>query len=176
MNDTSSKTPAEAGKDRKTTPNVFRERTPLDSLFSDFDRAFDALRNNFAQSYLGRSVASRFDSDGAIAPVVDVVEKDAHYQIKAELPGMDADSVEVKIANGMLTIKGEKKEEKEEKKENYHLSERRFGSFQRSFTLPAGVDTDKIEASYNNGVLAITLPKTSEAIEREKKIAIKTGG
>ncbi len=75
-----------------------------------------------------------------------------------------------------LTIKGEKREEKEEKRENYHLSERRFGSFQRSFQLPRGVDRDRIEARFDKGVLTVVLPKTAEAAARQKKIEIKQGG
>ena len=73
----------------------------------------------------------------------------------------------------MLTIKGEKKEEKEEKAKNYHLSERRYGAFQRSFQLPFGVDAEKIEANFQKGVLTVTLPKTPEAQKKEKKIEIK---
>ena len=73
----------------------------------------------------------------------------------------------------MLTIKGEKKEEKEEKQKDYYLSERRYGSFQRSFALPEGVDTDKIEANFAKGVLTVKLPKTAEAQKAEKKITVK---
>ena len=77
------------------------------------------------------------------------------------------------LADDVLTIKGEKKEEKEEKKKDYYVSERRFGSFQRSFTVPAGVDTDKIEANFKNGVLTVSLPKSAQAQKNEKKIEIK---
>jgi HSP20 family protein len=73
----------------------------------------------------------------------------------------------------MLTIKGEKKEEKEEKQKDYYLSERRYGSFQRSFAVPEGVDTDKIEANFFKGLLTVKLPKTAEARRAEKKIAVK---
>ena len=96
------------------------------------------------------------------------------YEVTAELPGMDEKNVEVKLANGVLTIKGEKKEEGEKQKD-YHLSERRYGSFQRSFTVPDGVDAEKIEATFKNGVLMVSLPKTPEAQKKEKQIAIKKG-
>ena len=86
---------------------------------------------------------------------------------------MDAGDVEVKYADGVLTIKGEKKEEKEEKKADYYMSERRFGTFQRVFRLPDGVDADKIVANFKNGVLTVTLPKTAESQKSEKKITIK---
>ena len=73
----------------------------------------------------------------------------------------------------MLTIRGEKKEEKEEKKRDYYLSERRYGSFERRFQLPDGVDSDKIEAAFKKGLLTVTLPKTAAAQAAEKKIAIR---
>src|ERR1700730_15274827 len=89
------------------------------------------------------------------------------------LPGMDESNIDVKFSDGTLTIKGEKKDEREEKQKDYYLSERRYGSFQRSFGVPDGVDADKIEAHFKNGVLTVTLPKRPEAQKSEKKIAIK---
>jgi HSP20 family protein len=179
MDDATKKVPAEAGKNEVETPEMFREWGLLDSLFSDLDRRLDPFRRRFWRSPFGRTVLDleplwHGEPGWAVKPVVDVVEKDKSYEIKAELPGIDAKNVELKVANGTLTIKGEKKEQKEEKKENYYLSERRFGSFQRSFAMPTGVDADKIEAAFSNGILTVTLPKSAEAIEREKKIAIKT--
>jgi HSP20 family protein len=85
---------------------------------------------------------------------------------------MDEKNIEVKLADGGLTIKGEKQEEKEEKKKDYYLSERHFGSFERSFRLPDGVDTNKIEATFKQGVLRVTLPKTPEAQRADKKITV----
>jgi len=79
----------------------------------------------------------------------------------------------VKFSDGVLTIKGEKQEEKEEKKKDYYLNERNYGSFQRTFQVPDGVDSDKIEASFKKGVLTVTLPKSAEAQKSEKKIAVK---
>ena len=95
------------------------------------------------------------------------------YEITADLPGMDDKNIEVKAVDGVLTIKGEKQEEKEEKKKDYYLQERSFGSFQRSFGLPDGVDQDKIEASFKKGVLIVTLPKRPEAQKPTKKIEVK---
>jgi HSP20 family protein len=86
---------------------------------------------------------------------------------------MAAENVEVRYADGVLTIKGEKKEEKEEKKKDYYMSERRFGTFQRSLRLPDGIDADKIAADFKNGVLTVTLPKTAGAQKSEKKITVK---
>ena len=112
-------------------------------------------------------------SGWAVAPAMDLVEKDKEYEITAELPGIDEKNVEIKLSNRTLTIKGEKHEEKEEKEKDYYLSERRYGSFQRSFQLPEGVDADKIEANFAKGVLTVKLPKTAEAQKAEKKIAVK---
>ena len=94
-------------------------------------------------------------------------------ELTAELPGMDEKNLEVKVADGNLIIKGEKQEEKEEKKKDYYMRERSFGSFERRFELPEGVDADKIEASFKKGVLTLTLPKKPEAQKPAKKIEVK---
>ena len=86
---------------------------------------------------------------------------------------MDEKNVEVKFSDGVLTIKGEKQEQKEEKKKDYYLSERSYGSFQRSFQAPDGIDSDKIEATFKNGVLTVTMPKSAEAQKSAKKITVK---
>ena len=104
---------------------------------------------------------------------MDFVEKDNAYEVHGDLPGMDEKDIEVKIANGVMTIKGQKEENKEEKKEDFHLRERRFGSFERALRVPDTVDTDKIEASFKKGVLTVTLPKTAEAQKPIKKIEVK---
>ena len=91
------------------------------------------------------------------------------------MPGMDESTVELKVAGGMLTIKSEKKEVTEEKSGDYVLSERRFGSIQRSIPLPESLDLDRIEASFKNGILTLSMPKTPEAQKSERKMAIKGG-
>ncbi len=145
-------------------------RQEMDRLFEDFERDWGWPRSTFGiEPFLRRELT--FGG----APAVDVAESDKAYEITAELPGMAEKDVEVKLANGALTIKGEKLEEKEEKKKNYHVSERRYGAFERSFRLPDGVDAGKIEASFKNGVLKVTLPKTLEAQKPEKKIEVKAG-
>jgi HSP20 family protein len=107
------------------------------------------------------------------APAVDIIDKENAYELSAELPGTDESNIDVKFANGTLTIKGEKRDEREEKKKNFYLAERRYGSFQRSFNVPEGVDAERIEASFKNGVLTVTLPKTPQARRNEKKILVK---
>ena len=106
-------------------------------------------------------------------PAIDVTETEKSYKVAAELPGMDEKNIEVKIANGMLTIRGGKHEEKEEEKQDYYVRERSFGSFERTFPVPDGVDLDKVDASFKKGVLTVTLPKTAEAQKAEKKITVK---
>jgi HSP20 family protein len=122
-----------------------------------------------------RAPSSISHPSGEARPAVDVTETDKAYEVTAELPGMDEKNIEVNVANGVLTIKGEKEEEKEEKKKDYYLQERSFGSFQRTFQVPEGVDTDKIEASFKIGLLTVTLPKTAEAQKAAKNIEVKAG-
>lgn len=144
-------------------------RHEINRIFEDFDRGFGAspFRRSMLEPFWQRELT------WTAAPAVDITESDRGYEIAAELPGMDEKDIEVKVANGGLTIRGEKQEEKEEKKKDYYLQERRFGSFERTFRLPDGVDTDKIEAAFKKGVLTVTLPKTPEAQKAEKKIAVK---
>ena len=106
-------------------------------------------------------------------PAVDFVETEKGYELTADLPGLDEKDVEVKIAGGVLTVKAEKEEEKEETKKDFHLRERRFGSFERALRMPEVVDTDKIEAHFKKGVLTVMLPKTAEAQKPVKKIELK---
>ena len=87
---------------------------------------------------------------------------------------MDENELEVKLSNGVLTIRGEKQEERKEEQPSYRVSERRYGSFERSFRLPEGIDEEKIDAKFAKGLLTIRLPKTEEALQKEKRIPIKT--
>jgi HSP20 family protein len=154
------------------------EWRPFESLRREVDRLFEDFQLGSWRSPFGRSVFDvqpfwRGEIGWGKAPAVDIVDKGNAYEITAELPGMDESNIDVKFSDGTLTINGEKRDEKEEKKKEYYLSERRYGSFQRSFGVPDGVDADRIEANFKNGVLTVTLPKTTEAQKSEKKIAIK---
>jgi HSP20 family protein len=140
------------------------------------------LSEDFGRDFWVPTFRSLLDIESSIqreswasAPAVDIVESEKAYEISAELPGMDEKNIEVHVVNGCLTIKGEKWEETEEKRKDYFLRERRFGSFERSFRLPEGVDKDKIEATFKKGVLTVTLPKSAEAQKAKKKIEVKTG-
>ncbi len=108
------------------------------------------------------------------APAVDVTEDDKAYRIAAELPDINEKDIDVSITGDMLVLKGEKRQEREEKEKNRYLAERSYGSFQRSFALPEGIDCDKISAEFSKGVLTLTLPKTHEAQKQQKKIEVKS--
>ena len=146
-------------------------RQQVDHLFEDFHRG--SLVSPFSrglfdvESFLPRDLISRG------LPAVDITEKDNSFEITAELPGMDQKNIEIKLSNGSLIIKGEKKEDKEEKHKGYYLSERHYGSFERVFNLPKGVDAEKIEAHFSKGVLSISLPKKPEAMKADKVVPIK---
>jgi HSP20 family protein len=155
--------------DRPKAPDLLR---PFESLRREMNRLFDDF-GPFGRSLFGLEPYAARDTAFSVAPRVDVVEGENEYEITAELPGIEERDVEVKVSNGTLTIRGEKKEEKEERKKDFYLSERRYGSFQRSFAVPEGVDADKIEATFKKGVLTVVLPKTAEALKQEKKIAVK---
>lgn len=146
-------------------------RRQVDRLFEDFDRGWHLP---FSRSGFETEPFWRRELSLSGMPAVDIIEKDDAYEITAELPGMDEKNVQVKLSNGTLTITGEKKDEREEKRKDYYLSERHYGSFQRSFGLPDGVDPEKIEAHFSKGVLTLHLPKKPEAQQAEKTIDIKT--
>src|SRR5262245_26647957 len=103
-------------------------------------------------------------------PYVDIFENEEAVVVKAELPGMKAREIEVRLENNVLMIKGERHFEKETKEENYHRVEREFGTFNRTFTLPASVNEEKVVAEYKDGILKITLPKKEEAKRKAIRI------
>ena len=110
---------------------------------------------------------------GEWLPTIELSETKDSLIIKAELPGLEGKDIDVTLSGDILTIKGEKKQEKKEEKEHSHYSESYYGSFERSFRLPAEVKEDNIDASFDKGVLKLTLPKTEEAKKKEIKIKVK---
>jgi len=157
-----SKVPVQTANEPRPLPST--ERRPLGSLRREFDRLFDDFDRGFLGFPFRRAVSEwepRWLSD--MSPAVDIVEKGQAYEITAELPGLDENNIELKLSNGTLTIKGEKKEEIEQKKKNSYLSERHYGAFERSFQVPQDVDEAKIEASFSKGLLTVILPKSAEA-------------
>lgn len=174
MAEAATKLPVKAEK--ATAPATESGWTPFESLRREIDRLFDDFRP------FGWRLPSRpgLDLDipatlrgWSVNPAFDLVEKKDEYEITAELPGIEEKDVEIKLSNQTLTIKGQKTESREEKDNDRYLSERRYGSFQRSFHVPEGVDVDKIDASFAKGVLTVKMPKTVEAQKAEKTIAVK---
>lgn len=168
------------------------QKAPADvwtSLRQEMDKVFDRFGAGFSMPSLGPSLGAPFErlfanmpavkhesSFAFAAPAVDVKENGTAFTVTAELPGLTEKDIEVKLTDDMLTLKGEKRQEKEEKDETFHLTERSYGSFERSFRLPPSVERDKITASFDKGVLTLTLPKSAEAKKQEKTIEIKPGG
>ena len=107
-------------------------------------------------------------------PTVDVSETENDFEIRAELPGVSESDVNVSVTDNRLTVKGEKRQETETDGKNYHRVERRYGSFQRSFTLPRNVETSNIKAGFQDGVLTLTIPKAEEAKPTEIPISINS--
>jgi HSP20 family protein len=134
----------------------------MTSLRRAFERFFD---EPFEPRFLMPWRADEFDL------MVDVAEDENAYIVKASMPGVKPEEVEVTLQNNVLTLKGEAQADKEIDEERYHLRERRYGSFMRSLTLPANVKAEQIEASHEDGVLTVRLPKMEE--DKPQKIAVK---
>lgn len=141
---------------------------PFGDELTSFRKEIDKLWNRF----LGETPFARTFTEEWL-PSVDISENKDSYIVKAELPGLDAKDVDVSLSGDLLTIKGERKKETEEKDENHYRSERYYGSFQRVFRLPSSVKSDKIEATFDKGVLKITLPKIEETKKKEIEIKVK---
>ena len=112
-----------------------------------------------------------FSEEMTFMPAFDVSETQNELIVKGEVPGMDQKDIDINLSDGLLTIKGEKKHEKEDKNENYHCVERHYGKFSRTMRVPFEVEADKVDATYKDGVLKVTLPKSETA--KPKKIEIK---
>jgi HSP20 family protein len=137
--------------------------------FRDFASLQDRINRVFADAY-GRSDEGLMTS-GSWVPPVDIFQNGDHEVVlKAELPDMSREDIEITVDNGTLTLKGEKKLSSDVKQDNYHRIERQYGSFSRSFSLPHSVDTAKVAAEYLNGVLTVRLPMREEAKPRQIKV------
>lgn len=107
------------------------------------------------------------------SPAVDIVETEDELIVKADLPDVRLEDIDVRVEKGTLSLKGERKFEKELADKGYHRIERSYGSFMRSFSVPSSVDTEKVSADYKNGVLTVTLPKKEAAKPKQVKVAVK---
>ncbi len=148
---------------------VAREEMQAATPFEEMDRYVETFfRNPFALLTSPLMPVSKMEG---LNPSVDIYEDGNEVVVKAELPGIDKDDLNVTITENSLTISGEKKQEEKVDKKDYHRIERRYGSFTRSFRLPEAVNGDRAKASFKDGVLEVRLPRTKEA--RQKKIAIE---
>jgi HSP20 family protein len=157
-------TPAKDAEAPKSVTTTQPRRLGFPDLFDEMDRFWESFMPAPWRSAFGRQ---------KMMPALDVFEKDGNLQINAELPGMKDTDIEIEVTADALTISGEKRDEREVKEDNYYRSERSYGSFRRQVALPAGADTDHVEATFKDGVLKISVPvKTAET--SAKKIAVKT--
>ena len=138
--------------------------------FREFAHLQDRINRVFADSYGNQEGLT---ASNAWVPPVDIFQNGEHEVVlKAELPDMTREQIDITVDNGTLTIKGEKKFSNEVKEEQYHRVERRYGSFSRSFSLPTTVDANKVAAEYKNGVLTVHLPMREEAKPRQVKVEV----
>ena len=157
-------------------PTPARSPEPWVSFRQDMNRLFDRFSDFGLPSFrrwLDVEPSWTYQSSFTFpSPAVDVSEGEKDYTVTAELPGLEEKDIEVTVTDHLLTIKGEKSYEKEEKNKDHHVSERAYGSFQRAFTVPDGVDAEKISAALAKGVLTVTMPKTEAAQKPAKKIEV----
>ena len=138
--------------------------------FREFSTLQDRMNRLFRETYSEGQDQSLTAS--TFAPAVDVYEDEHNVTLKIEVPGIDEKDIDVRIENNTLTVHGERKIEKEEKEENYRRVERQYGNFTRTFTLPTTVDAEKVSATYDKGVLKVSLPKKAEAKPKQIKVNV----
>ena len=141
---------------------------PLTRVRSEFDHLLD----DFWSRPMGLNLTRRIQA--LSGPALELKDKETEFELVAEIPGMKAEDVELKVSDGILRLTGEKREEHEEKEEGFLFSERRYGRFERAIELPQGIDLEKISATTRDGILSVHLPKSPAAIERERKIPINS--
>lgn len=158
--------------------NTLSTLSPFRSAAWDPFRDFNLLENRLEKLFGRQSGAGNGNEKENItlaqwSPLVDITEDDKEYLVKAELPALKKEEVKVTVENGELTISGERKFEKEEKGKKYHRVERSYGSFQRSFTLPEGVDGTKVVAEFKEGILQVHLPKDETAKPKAIEVQVQ---
>jgi HSP20 family protein len=150
-------------------PAAHRPRDIFGQMRDEMDRVFERFEHGWPR---WPSVFRGAGRD-VMVPELDVHDNTKQLTIEVDLPGVDEKDVSVTLANGMLTIKGEKKTEREEKKESYYMAERSYGAFERTLRMPDTIDENKLEAKFDKGVLKIVAQKKPEAIKAERQIEIK---
>jgi HSP20 family protein len=151
---------------REREPGMLSLRDEMNRLLDDFvgGWGFDRPLGNAASPM----------TMGRFVPAVDVSDTDSEIRVSAELPGMTEDDINVELDDDVLTISGEKKQEEEEEKEGHYWRESSYGHFMREIRLPAGVETDKAQATYSNGRLQVSLPKSEESRARRRSVEIRS--
>jgi HSP20 family protein len=140
--------------------------------FREFSTLQDRVNRLFRETYSNQGGRDESLTTSSFAPAVDVYEDEHTVTLKIEVPGIDEKDIDIRLENNTLTVHGERKIEKEEKEENYRRVERQYGSFTRNFTLPTTVDSEKVSANYDKGVLKIALPKKAEAKPKQIKVSV----
>jgi HSP20 family protein len=151
----------------------WRQRGTQIRPFADLQSEINNLFHGLWRGVDLEPVQSRTFAPSTFRPAVDINETDTSYEIRTELPSLDENDIELTLSDSALTLKGEKKYEHDEKKSEVHVSERSYGSFRRSFSLPQEADSENIAAAFDNGVLTVTVPKTKMAQNLAKKITIE---
>lgn len=143
-------------------------------VFDDFRKEMDDLISGFFGGQRTWPTVSHAKLPaGIVNPAIDITENDDAITLTAELPGLAEEDVDLTVRDGVMTLKGEKKHEHDEEKDNIHVTERSYGSFQRSMPVPDRVDAGKISAKFDKGVLKVVMPKKAEAVSAARKIAIE---
>ncbi len=163
-----------AGSD---VPVRVRQASPAAPFRQDIGSLFDAMFRDVMSPWADFDFMPAFSGkpDAALAPRMDVTSNDEAYTVKAELPGVDADAVRVEVRDGALILHGEKKQEHTEEKENYYLSERSFGSFERVLRLPDDADVEAISAAHKDGVLTVAIPRKAQEKPQSRTIEVAKG-
>ncbi len=149
---------------RKLGSESVESYTPFREMRRMIDRIFDEFP--YEESFFSGRAKE-------LVPAMDIFETDKGYEIEAEVPGIKREDIEVNIDRGILTIKGEKKDEHSEEKKGSKILERTYGTFERSFTLPEDADANNVSATYDNGTLKLTIPKHPESKSKKVKIEVK---
>jgi len=162
------KNPVQTAPDRLTSVNSIMQ------LHSEMDRLFDNALRNFP-SMIGSSWDWPEISSVELTPNLDIKDSNDNYLINIEIPGVAKEDVDIRVNGNTLTISGEKKQEETKEKENYHCIERRYGSFERTLTLPQDADADDINARFKDGVLTVTIKRKEISAPKEtKKVEVET--
>ena len=153
-------------------PAKIRSEPAVPAVFTRLRDEIDRLFEDFSFTRSSRSIFA-FPAIAELSPAMELVENKDHYSLSVELPGMEEKDIELNLQDNVLTISGEKRQERKEGDGGRSYTERSYGRFQRAIPFPSEIDPDKVEASFRNGVLKVTLPKNAQARDRSRRIEVK---